>query len=328
MTIIPQLERDLSTAADRRLAAPDGTTAGLRHRGRRLSSGAAIAISAAVVVVVVAIALSLRHGSSSRPPAGPETVQSTRRELIRELAVLSTPQTSAARDPRHDLALGMDPALYQAVARARSRLHNSSVTPRTRAELRGLVSRIESSLAQDGYARPDSSLVRILHAPYNEEIGIDPVTRRATDSSPRRVEELGLSLSVPGSLGQGLSPQPVSALLAHGLSLFTYAHYANIGFMVVPNGVAKVTLGPIHLALGNLVSPTAAPIPTTTVSVRDNIAAFRLPVPSVSPWPSLPSRRSGMSSSGAYVRETWLGPSNHLIKHATVLIAFNFVLRP
>jgi hypothetical protein len=133
---------------------------------------------------------------------------------------------------------------------------------------------------------------------------------------------------VPGSDPTGLTPQPVSALLAHGLNAFTYARHANVGSVVVPNGVAKVTLGPIHLALGNLVAPTALAMPATTAIVHDNIAAFRRPVPTVSPWPSVPPGRGGMSSSGAYVRETWLGPDGQVIKHSTVLIAFNFIIRP
>lgn len=284
-------------------------------------------ISAAVVVVVVAIALSLRHGSPSRAPAGPETVQSTRRELIATLGVLRTPQTAAARNQRYDVPVGMVPRLYKMLARVRSSLRNPRLTAHARANLRTEASDIESGLARFGYARLDPSLVRVVHAPYDETIGLDPDTQRPTAVARRRVEELGLSLLVPGSLPTGLIAQPVSVLLAHGLNSFTYARHANVGFFLVPDGVAKVTLGPIHLALGDLVSPTAAPIPATTATVHDNIAAFRLPVPSVNPWPSARSGRGGMSSAGAYVRETWLGPNGQTIKHATVVIAFNFIIR-
>jgi hypothetical protein len=328
MTIIPQLEHDLSAAADRRLATNLGAKPAARARRRPFGGSAAIAFSVVVVVVVTVIALSLHHGAASGTRTGSGTVQSTRRELIRALGVLSTPQTSAARNPRYDVPDGMVARFSVNLAHLRSQLRDPKLTSHARATLRAEIADVDRAIASFGYARVDSSLVRVMHAPYDETIGLDPISEQVGARSSQRIEELGLSLLVPGSDPSGLTPQPVSALLAHGLNSFTYARHGNVGFVVVPNGVAKVILGPIHLALGNLVAPTALAMPATTAIVRDNIAAFRLPVPTVSPWPSVPPGRSGMSSSGAYVQETWLGPDGQVIKHSTVLIAFNFIIRP
>lgn len=327
MTIIPQLERDLSLAADRRLATNPSTAPGARGHDRRLAAGAAIAFSVVVVAVVAVVALSLHHGPASGAHTGSATVQSTRRELIRVLGVLSTPQTPAARNPRYDVPVGMVSRLSGTLARLRSRLRDPKLAAHARALLRAEIADLDRAVARFGYARLDTSLVRVIQAPYDETVGLDPVSEQIGARSSHRVEELGLSLLVPGSDPTGLSPQPVSALLAHGLNSFTYAHHANVGFVVVPNGVATVTVGPIHLALGNLVAPTRLAMPATTATVHDNVAAFRLSVPTVSPWPSVPPGQSGMSSSGAYVRETWRDPNGQVINHSTVLIAFNFIIR-
>jgi hypothetical protein len=328
MTIIPQLEHDLSAAADRWLATNPGAAPDARTRSRRVGASAAIGFSVVIVVVVAAIALSLPHGPATGAHTGSGAVQSTRRDLIRVLGVLSTPQTPAARNPRYDVPDGMISRFSVNLAHLRSQLRDPKLTTHARATLRAELADVDRTIARFGYARVDSSLVRVVQAPYDETVGLDPVSEQVGARSSHRVEELGLSLLVPGSDPTGLTPQPVSALVAHGLNSFTYARHANVGFVVVPNGVAKVMLGPIHLALGNLVAPTALAMPATTAMVHHNIAAFRLPVPTVSPWPSVPPGRDGMSSSGAYVRETWLGPDGHVIKHSTVLIAFNFIIRP
>jgi hypothetical protein len=329
MTIIPQLEHDLSVAAERRREVSSDAAPGARRRGRRFAARVAIALSALVVVAVAVAVLSLHHRPANhmeRPAA--QTVSSTRRELIRVLGILRTPQTPAARNPRGDGPDSMFQGMVGFLARLRSRLRDPNLTAHTRSSLRAEVANVQRAAARSGYVRLDSSLVRVVRAPYDETVGFYPVSEQPSPRAPRRVEELGVSLRVPGSLAAGISAQPVSALLAHGLDPFTYARHANVGVIVVPDGVAKVTLGAIHLALGDLVSPTPLAIPATTATVHDNIAAFRLPVPSVSPWPSVPAGRSGMSSSGAYVRETWLGPEGRVIKHLTVLIAFNFIIRP
>jgi hypothetical protein len=328
MTIIPQLEHDLSVAAERQLAAKSGTAPAAPRGKRRFAARAAIASSILVVVAVTVVALSLRRGPADHTsPTTAQTVQSTRHELINALGVLSTPQTPAARDPQNDVPDGTVQRLDAILARLRSQLRDPKLTAHARAALRVEAANLERAISRFGYARLDSSLVRVIQAPYDETVALDPVSQRPTAGSSHRVEELGLSLLVPGSDPTGLSPQPVSALLAHGLNSFTYAGHANVGFVVVPNGVAKVTLGPIHLALANLVSPTSLAMPAVSASVHDNIAAFRLPVPTVGPWSSVPSRDSGMSSSGAYVRETWLSADGLVIKEVTVLIAFNFIIR-
>jgi hypothetical protein len=329
MTIIPQLERDLSVAAERRREVSSSAAPGARRRGRRFAARVAITLSSLVVVAVTVAVLSLHHrpASHTAQPAA-QTVSATRRELIRVLGVLRAPQTPAARNPRYDGPDSMFQGIEKFLGRLRSRLRDPNLTAHNRRSLRAELANVQRAAARSGYVRLDSSLVRVVRAPYHEIVGFYPVSEQPSPRALGRVEELGVSLRVPGSLPAGIGAQPVSVLLAHGLNPFTYALHANVGVIVVPDGVAKVTLGAIHLALGDLVSPKSLAIPATTATVHDNIAAFRLPAPSVAPWPSVPAGRSGMSSSGAYVRETWAGSDGRVIKHLTVLIAFNFIIRP
>jgi hypothetical protein len=72
MTILPQLERDLATAADKHL--PSGETPGSRRRGHRFGAGVAMAVSVAIAIVVAVVALSLRHGPATRTRTGSNLV--------------------------------------------------------------------------------------------------------------------------------------------------------------------------------------------------------------------------------------------------------------
>jgi hypothetical protein len=72
MTILPQLERDLSAAADKHL--PSGEAPGSRRRGHRFGAGVAMAVSVAIAIVVAVVALSLRHGPATRTQTGSNLV--------------------------------------------------------------------------------------------------------------------------------------------------------------------------------------------------------------------------------------------------------------
>jgi hypothetical protein len=322
MTILPQLEKDLRQAARAQLPAGDAPSHGLdrhdrgagsraAHRPRirgRFGATAAAALSVAVVVVVAGIALTvLKHGRGSVSTATVPAGAASRRELIDTLGILRTPQTKAEREIRHVGGLIGIPEF-----------------PFSRH--RPLPTALRDRLAMEGYPRVDLPLVRVVSAAYDQTVRIVPITYRPSPRSRRRAEGLGIALEVPGSLDEGLTPQSVSALRSHGLNLFTYARHANVGVILVPDGVAKVTLGPFRAQL-ETVEPNPAPVPTTTAKVRDNIAAFRLPVPSIPAWAGITAaHRPRMSSAGAFAHMTWLDANGNVIKRATILVAFNFIV--
>ena len=140
-----------------------------------------------------------------------------------------------------------------------------------------------------------------------------------------RVEGLALALrlSGPGADRVGLSPSTVCALQAHGLNLFTYVGHRNAGVVVVPDGVTSVSLSDFRVTSRVHVDPSL--IPAVTASVHDNIALFHVVAPTVVTHGGLPrDGASGMQSTGAYARMTWLGPQGQILKRTTIDIAFNF----
>jgi hypothetical protein len=323
VTILPQLERDLFDAAREHLPAADAAVQGLdtsdqrdQHRPSRiagrprrqgLGATVSIALSIAVAVAVAAVALTaLRHGHAPRSPTTAPSRSTSRRELIQTLGILRTPQTKAERDVVVPYFLGGIP---ENLARRHRPLPNG----------------LRQLQARWGYPNVDRTLIRAVDVPGGK-LTIFPLTYQPSTRSPRRTEGLGLQLQVPGSPLEGLTPESVAALRSHGLNLFTYARHRNTGAVVVPDDVAKVTLGPFRVT--SRVRVAAALTPTVSSVVHNNVAAFQLNAPTVTSRGGLPGQGApGMYSTGAHARMTWFGARGNVISRTTIVIAFNFIVR-
>jgi hypothetical protein len=97
--------------------------------------------------------------------------------------------------------------------------------------------------------------------------------------------------------------------------------------VIVPDGVTNVSLSDFRVTSRVHVDPTL--IPAVTASVHNNIALFHIVAPTVMTHGGLPGEgASGMYSTGADVRMTWLGPRGRILKDTTIdNIAFNFIAR-
>ncbi len=281
MTILPQLERDLLEAAVERLPEADDPARGHgRHdrlratpaarwpRGRRrlkaITASLPVLLSIVVAVLVAAIALTaFVHGHAPSSGEGSGSASSSRQELIQTLGVLRRPQAKS------DLEAPL-PLFFKFSARlGRRDLHHPTVI--------GLL---------DTFDKPevDKPLLRKVRiAPLGIVVGIVPATSRPSAASARRLEGLAIALQGPGiGLPTGSEDDTgprltsVAVLRSQGLPLFTYARNGvNSGVVVVPDGVARVALGPFRLihVPGSRRSPSIA---SATAAVRDNVAGLQL----------------------------------------------------
>ena len=125
--------------------------------------------------------------------------------------------------------------------------------------------------------RLDTSLIRVVPVRRSgDSVALIPATAPAAPGSPRRTEGLDISIAFhDGAASPGPTPTSVTELRTHGLAVSgsnaTPTMRSVFGAVVVPDGVATVTLQPIRL-----ISPPAPVDPrrfgTSTTSVHDNIA--------------------------------------------------------
>lgn len=312
MTVLPQLKEHIRDAAAAHLPAPDhGPPAPVRrqHQRRRtlraIGASVPIALSVGVAIVIAAVALIvIRHGNSSHPSASAGTVASSGQELVQALGALRTPQTKS----------DLDPVFVQGFLRFTSRYAQRH---------RRLPTALERWLARMGYPKLDRSLARVVHLPaWHAKVGLEPATFQPSPSSPQRVEGLDLELwigsspTIPPSTDIGTGPRPTSVgtLLAHGLTLATGVRGTNMidGVMVVPDGVARITLRPTRL-----VAPPVTLDPsrfgTASATVHDNIAAFQLPIPSGASR----SMYSGEYGIPAVAQAVWYDATGNVVKRTT-----------
>jgi hypothetical protein len=310
MTILPQLERDLFDAAAKRVPAGDDRSLGgagrigtsARARWVRFQRSLRVTIaplptlaSVLVTVVVLALALTLAGQRHQRTSASAPGVQAARAQLIAHFGVLRRPQTKADLDPtfvsRGILAPPLGP---------------------------------ERALVRWGYPKLDRPLVRVIHIPaWHAKVALEPVTFQPSPSSPRRSEGLDLELwvgtarTIPPSSDDGTGPRPTSigTLLAHGLGLTSAPRGRGFidGVVVVPDGVASIRLGPIRLVREPVtVDPSQFGIFTATV--RNNIAAFQIPMPTVV---LSHSKYSMTFAGGGIAQATWFDAGGKPIKRTT-----------
>jgi hypothetical protein len=303
MTILPQLERDLFRAAKQRLPAADtpdetrdhpgrpeprssGRWGGFRRRLATTATTLPILLAVAVTVIVAAFALTLFHHGRQSPPATPaSSTQATRQQLIQMLGILRRPQTKADLNPKFNPFAG--------------------------------------PLAQQGYPKLDRALVRVVTIPaWHAKVGVEPATWQPSRSSPQRSEGVDLELwignkpTIPPSshIGTGPRPTSVETVRAHGLALAGNVRGKDLmdGVLLVPDGVARITLRPIRVIKAPVrVDPSR--FGTATATVHDNIAEFQLTIPTVAGRNFV----SSMLGTSAVVQATWFDAGGNVIKHTT-----------
>ena len=292
MTILPQLERDLSEAAARTLPSPGNAPASVRSRRGRTALAVALPALVAAVVAVAALGLFARQHSA---PAS----RSPRVQLLQSLAVLRSPQVAADRDPE----------LIKNYA--------FPITVRTRFGARDV-------LARWGYPQLDTKLVRVARiASLRARVLIAPTTYRPTMASRRRVEGINLAVQSPGNDMTGTGPRPtsVAGFEAHGLALgFGDPEGGSVAVLLVPDGIARVVIGPPRpqrfqapAGVGATKLANAIARLTGSAIVRDNLGAFRFAVPPLATSRAL----NGFYGITTTAPVTWYAADGSVIRRTT-----------
>jgi hypothetical protein len=254
MTLLPEFHDQLHAAAWRRAGrrrrlTPPGVA--FVDQLKAVGAGVPVLLSTLVVVAVAVIAVvTLSHGHTSSSTANRQA-GSSRHALIQTLGVLRRPQTSADAEALRPGAL---PGFLRIPT----------------AECRG---RGPASLCAD---RLDRSLVRRVRLPGSGyEVDFLPVASTPTSFLPLGGEGLAITLHGPGIYLDASGPKltDVTALRSHGAVLSAnVGDGVNRGVIVVPDGVARVTLRVVRV----LNQPRARERATASWPVRDNVALFQL----------------------------------------------------
>jgi hypothetical protein len=248
MTILPQLEQDLSNAANERLPASLAADAhqpapsrSVRARCRVPAATVPIILSVVSAAAVAVIALvSLHHPAKDDGSSTSSGHVPPRTELIATLGPLRRLQTPA----------DLDPALLELylpeLGSSRSHVPAARYIP---------LAAPERELQRWGHPALDRSLLRVVNLPaWRAKILIAPMSFQASTTSKQRTEGLNLALKYPGAglTGTGPLPATTSTFVVHGLSVFIHAqNETNRGAVLVPDGIARVKLGPFQPALKN-----------------------------------------------------------------------------
>lgn len=130
---------------------------------------------------------------------------------------------------------------------------------------------------------------------------------------------IGSRPTIPPSSNVGTGPRPtgLGTIRAHGLALTDNArgNARMDGVILVPDGVARITLHPTRLN-DDPVNIDPSQFGTATATVHDNVAAFQLPIPTAT---TSRSAVSGLLGASAVAQTTWLDASGHVIKHTNHL---------
>ena len=318
MTLLPEFHDQLHVAARRQARRRLRWRIAVPHT--RLGTILVPLVSLLVVVTVGGIALTAgRAGPGAAPASRPSSVASSRTELLLTLGVLRTPQSAA---DRRALRSGGFFGLQTGPIAARL-LRN----PQYRRMLR-----------DRGYPRIDHPLVRTVRLASGGALTLVPMTFQQTRAHVHgldrpvtftlhgpRIEGLALQLRLPGTDLTGVSAASVAVLRAQGINIVTYARGRNVGAIVVPDGVTKVTLSAFRAPRILHLSPFR--IHTVTASAHDNVAVFDVDAPRVTAHGRRPSGpQPGMVSADAYTRMTWFGAQGQILNRTTIDIAFNFIV--
>jgi hypothetical protein len=269
-----------------------------------------IGVLVPVLIAIGAVVLLSRPSRSVAPPTAPTTLPQAvaRRQLIEMLGVLRRPPDAASTQAINCAKSPPTPA-----SRAFPACRTADLPPEF-----SLPDRQSSFEAQFGYPRLDPSLIRVVSVPrFHARVVLAPATWRPSLRSPLRTEGLVLSISYArGSSGTGPKPTPVSTVRAHGLAVSggnaTPQMRTVFGAVVVPDGVATVTLDPIRVT-----SPPAPVDPrefgTVSTAVQDNVALFQFNVPYVKD----PHVKSLVYAVTVIANATWTDQHGHVITHTT-----------
>jgi hypothetical protein len=273
-----------------------------------------LGIAVAIGIVVIALA-AFKHGHEPAGPAAPGSIAAgtpPRQELIQTIGALRTPQRKA------DLNCELQIMYLNACGRHR---RPAELGPQ------------QILAARWGYPALDRPLLRVVTIPaWRATVLIAPTTYRPSAASRRRTEGINLviqSARTRGTTGTGTvgmtatGPRPtsVATFLGHGLTVFADGPGdANRGALLVPDGVAKVTLGSFRLAPHSAlrgVNPTSLAAATfalhATATVNDNIAAVQLSVPVL----TSPKAFSGLAGMSATAQATWFNSSGQTVRRTT-----------
>jgi hypothetical protein len=282
MTLLPEYRAQLYSAAERR--AGRRATRLIRSRPVVASWPVVASTAVAVAVVVVAVAaLSHRHASSAPASRVPTSSVPTTSVLTGSVPGLSVP-TPGPSTPR--LPTSSPPA---ASTRQLKGMLGVLRRPQTTADRQTWVPGFFSTFASPGCRtantpvlcalRLDRPLIREVAVPGSGyRVGLLPYTGAAT------IAGVAVTLRGPGVnyLAAGpwsdttTIPPGLSVLRNRGLMLSTYiSDGVNRGVLVVPDGVARVTIGPVRL-LDRSVTRRLAPTAGTSAVVHDNVALFQL----------------------------------------------------
>lgn len=263
MTLLPEYRAQLHTAAHRRARSRRRQLATRLSRDGRLNRVATAIPAMLSVLIAVAIAavaiVTLSHGHRPSPAGAP--AGSSRNALVQTLGVLRRAQTNADRLAERRRGMGgAAPGAF---------FSNSPSAERT------LCRGAARHELQQCALRLDKPLVRtVVRDGYHVAIFPTVVTYAIRQARPG--EGILMTLHGPGIYfaGTSLTPTGAQTIRARGLLVSAYAAAGvNRGVMLVPDGVAKVTLDHFRLLAPNAVSLPQVPPGTSTVS--DNVALLQ-----------------------------------------------------
>jgi hypothetical protein len=299
MSLLPEYRAQLYTAAQRRAR---------RRPVLRLARSWPVAVSTVVAVGVVAVAVAaLSHRHAPSAPTSTQPAASTA-QLTGMLGVLRRPQTTA------DLS-GFVPAYLRAPVPRDCITHN----PRLSCTL-----------------RVDKPLIRQVVVPGSAyRVGLIPLSIARTGAG------VAVTLRGPGIYdvadgpwrGGASGPFGLTAIRTRGALLSAYAAAGiDRGVIVVPDGVARVVIGPVHL-LDTAITARFTPTAGATAGVHDNVALFQLSGLTVQNLELRTHALARFFSSGsghgcrinfavyalpATAIMTWFGPNGRLVNHVRI----------
>jgi hypothetical protein len=215
---------------------------------------AGVAVVVALAIAVLAITtLSHRHRT---PVTGSSPVSSSRQQLLRTLGVLRRPQTKTDLLAARPGGVGGELPGILRIATTPGACRGRSTFPCT--------------------LRLDKPLVRAVKLGDRYTAAIFPTKIERSTAQAQRGEGVVLALRGPGLyIIDSMTPTSTQALRNHGLLLSAYvASGVDRGVMLVPDGVAQITLdhfrllGPRRASLGQ--------IPARTSTVTDNVALLQI----------------------------------------------------
>ena len=215
----------------------------------------AVSVVAALAIAVWAITtLSHRHPDTV---TGRAPVSSSRHELLRTLGVLRRPQTKTDLLATRPGGEGGElPGIFRIAAAGACRGMNRSLLPCT--------------------VRLDTPLVRAVKVGDGYRAAIFPTKIQRSTARAQRGEGVIIALRGPGLyIITSMTPTSTQALRNHGLLLSDYvASGVNRGVMLVPDGVAQITLD--HFRLLAPRTANLGQVPPTTSTVTDNFALLQI----------------------------------------------------